>query len=66
MLNKFLTGENVKVNGEVAGTFWEPWKCQKLISKKQATIRKVARVLYLLIDYFYYCNQPNTNKSTIF
>jgi hypothetical protein len=22
--------------------------------------------LYLLIDYFYYCNQPNTNKSTIF
>ena len=22
--------------------------------------------LYLLIDYFYYCNQTNTNKSTIF
>ena len=22
--------------------------------------------LYLLIDYFYYRNQPNTNKSTIF
>jgi hypothetical protein len=22
--------------------------------------------LYLLIDYFYYCNQPNTNKYTIF
>ena len=22
--------------------------------------------LYLLIDYFYYCNQPNTNKSAIF
>ena len=25
MLDKFLTGKNVKVNGEVAGTFWEPW-----------------------------------------
>ena len=24
MLNKFLTGENVKVNDEIAGTFWEP------------------------------------------
>jgi hypothetical protein len=25
MLDKFLTCENVKVNGEIAGTFWEPW-----------------------------------------
>ena len=24
MLEKFLTDENVKVNDEIAGTFWEP------------------------------------------
>jgi hypothetical protein len=24
MLDKFLTGKNVKVNDEIAGRFWEP------------------------------------------
>jgi hypothetical protein len=30
MLDKFLTGETVKVNDEIVGTFWEPCVCQDL------------------------------------
>ena len=30
MLDKFLTSENVKVNGEIAGTFWEPCMVSEL------------------------------------
>jgi hypothetical protein len=30
------------------------------------SLSRFVDLVYLLIDYFYYCNQPNTNKSTIF
>ena len=27
-LDQFAAGENVQVAGDIAGAYWQPWKCQ--------------------------------------
>ena len=39
---------------------------QQFLCLCELSLSRFVDLVYLLIDYFYYCNQPNTNKSTIF
>ena len=39
---------------------------QQFLCLCELSLSRFVDLVYLLIDYFYYCNLPNTNKSTIF